>query len=331
MILELIAISEAETLVQAIAETCNKLEGSYSLLVSSGNTLFAVRDPLGIRPLAYAKYYKGWMFSSETCALDYFKVREPVNFVSPGALVWVNKTGWYQTNFARADRHAKCVFEEIYVARPDSRFEHNTVYDARKALGTALGKINTTTADVVTGVPVSAITVAHAFAQAAGIPYESAIVRTRYEPPRSFIEPEIFVRQKIIGQKLRVIPSAVIAKRVIVVDDSIVRGSTMPLLIANLRRAGAAEVHVRIPAPEYINPCHWGVDTPKKSLLISAHMKEDELCKYINADSLKFLPINDTLSALGDPDGKRYCTHCFTGTAPGTGAVITKYPLPFNA
>lgn len=296
-----------------IIHTLPRLQGAYSLVMATPDTLYAARDPLGVRPLCLGRLNGGWVVASESCALDTVGaafVRE----VEPGELIAVNGDGLRRVQAVEPRRRSLCIFEFIYFARPDSVIDSRLVYLARQEMGRYLAREYPVEADLVIPVPDSAIPAATGYALESGIPFGEGLIKNRYIG-RTFIQPDQRLRQVGVQLKFNPLPEVLDGKRMVVVDDSIVRGTTTPPVIGLLRRAGAREVHMRICAPPMRHPCYLGVDTARRSELIAARMSVDEIRRHIGADSLGYLSLDGLLSSVGQEDG-RYCQACFTGNYP---------------
>jgi len=291
-----------------------RLQGAYSLAVMTPTALIAIRDPRGVRPLCIGRLKDGWVVASESCALDHVGAKL-VRDVKPGEAVQLGPKG-IQTIYQHVSTqpNALCVFEHIYFARPDSIIDEKLVYEARVSMGIELAKEYPVEADMVVGVPDSASPAAAGYAQQSGIPYGDALVKNRYVG-RTFILPDQRERELGVRKKLNPMSSLVRGKRLIVVDDSIVRGTTTPHVVRLLKDAGATEVHLRICAPPIQWPCHYGVDMATRGELIAADKTTKEVNAIIGSDSLGYLSIPGLLKAVkGDKDG--YCMACFTGNYP---------------
>ncbi len=293
-----------------------RLKGAYSLVIMSKDELIAVRDPLGIRPLCIGKLNGGYVVASETAALDNIGatfVREIEN----GETIVINKDGLHSKVWPAARKtHAMCVFEQIYFARPDSVLNGQLAYDSRRRMGAELFHESPVDADLVIGIPDSSIPHAIGYANASGISYGEGIIRNRYVG-RTFIAPDQRMRDVGVQMKFNAMRSIIEGKRVIVVDDSIVRSTTTVRVIAMLRKAGAKEIHVRVAAPAIISTCHFGVDMATLSELIAANKSVDEIRDHIGADSLAYLSVDGLKRAVNVRDDS-YCKGCFTG----------RYPIP---
>jgi amidophosphoribosyltransferase len=296
-----------------IRQTMHRLQGAYSLAIMTKDTLFGVRDPLGVRPLCLGKLGNGsWVLASESCALDHIGatfVRE----VEPGEIVAIDEHGL--TSYKEAsDKHAMCIFEYIYFARPDSVINNRLLYDARSSMGARLAEEYPVEADIVVGVPDSATPAAVGYSAASGIPLGMGLVRNRYMG-RTFIEPDQRIRD--LGVKLKFNPMRTLleGKRVVLVDDSIVRGTTTPQVIRLLRKSGAKQVHMRVCAPPIRFPCFMGVDMATQRELIAARKSIPEIRDYIGADSLGYLSLEGLIKAVDLPK-ESFCLACFTGDYP---------------
>lgn len=311
-ILHLIARSKEEHLQERIVEAINKIVGAYCLLIMSRSKLFAIRDRHGVRPLSIGKLKDGgYIIASETCAFDLVGAKF-VRDVKPGEMIIFEEGSDKFKSiqlFNEIDPRI-CAFEYIYFARPDSMIDGKNVYERRVELGRTLAKKTKLDADLVIPVPDSGVPAALGYSQESGIRFEMAIVRNHYVG-RTFIEPTQAMRNLKVKLKLNPMSSVLKDKKIIVIDDSIVRGTTSKKIVELLRQAGAKEIHMRIAAPEIKFPDVYGIDTPTKEELISANMSKDEVCKYIRADTLEFLEINELTKALGDE--RKYSLLSFDG------------------
>lgn len=314
VILKLIARSYKKGLVQAVVNTIQLIKGSYALCIITEDTLIGVRDPNGIRPLCLGKVGDGYILASESCAIDSVN-GEFIRDIQPGEIVIINKDGIQSINIEEKTKKQTCVFEYVYFARPDSIIDGIPVQEARYRMGMELAKESSADADVVIGVPDSGIGAAQGYAMAAGIPYVTGIIKNKYIG-RTFIAPTQAERENMVFVKLNAIRSDLEGKRVIVIDDSIVRGTTSRRLVQILRRAGAKEVHFRVSSPPVKFPCYLGIDTPSKNELISSVHETEEICKEIGADSLAFISLEGMLKALGSDS---FCKGCFCGEYPVAG------------
>ena len=309
-LIHLIAKSDEEKLLDRIIDAVQKIDGAYSLVFLSRSKMFAMRDPYGFRPLSLGRVGDGYVVASETCAFDLIGA-EFVRDIEPGELLVFEKSKAPQSIKVFEPTPKHCIFEYVYFARPDSDIFGQNVYLMRKNMGVALAKEKPVEADLIVPVPDGGIPAAIGYSQESGIPFEMAIMRNHYIG-RTFIEPTQEMRDLKVKMKLSPIVSMIRGKRVVVIDDSIVRGTTSRRIIRMLKDAGAAEVHMRISSPPTTDPCYYGVDTPDKDKLIAANMSSDEICKYIEADSLAYLS-NDALLRSVDATKSNYCTACFTG------------------
>jgi amidophosphoribosyltransferase len=280
--------------------------------------VIGVRDPLGVRPLVLGKLGTGYILASETCALDIVGA-DFVRDIEAGEMVIIDRTGIRSTKPFTPAPKKFCVFEYIYFARPDSVMEGTSIYDARKAIGRELAKESPVEADVVVPVPDSGVPAALGFAEGSGIPFEYGIIRNHYVG-RTFIEPTDHIRHLGVRLKHNANRAKVTGKRVILVDDSIVRGTTSKKIVEMIRAAGAKEVHMRISSPPTSHSCFYGIDTPERSKLLASHMDVNEMAAFIGADSLAFITIDGLYRAMGhknrDPLEPQYCDACFTGDYP---------------
>ena len=314
VIVHLIAHSKADTLLNRVIDALNLVRGAFSLLVLTDDQLIAVRDPYGFRPLSLGRYKGSWVVASETCAFDLIGA-EFIREVAPGELVAINDSGLASYFPFLEKAPAQCIFEYIYFARPDSKiFGANSVYPIRKALGRQLAKEYPADADLVIPVPDSGVPAALGYAEGMGIPFEIGLTRNHYVG-RTFIEPEQAIRHFGVKLKLNTVPDILNGKRVVVVDDSIVRGTTSRKIVKMIRQAGAREIHMRISSPPVLAPCFYGIDTPTQKELIGHKQSIEEIRKYITADSLGYLSLKGMLSvAPGEPE--HYCNACFTDQYP---------------
>lgn len=302
-----------KSIEDAVLKTVEKINGCYSFVMLSPTKMIAARDPHGFRPLCIGKLDDAFVVASETSALDTIKAKF-VRDVEPGEIIVIDSTGLRSIKFDQDVQKSICIFEYIYFARPDSDVDGVNVHDARVRAGMLLAKQRPTDADMVIGVPDSGLDAAIGFAKESKIPYGIGFHRNSYVG-RTFIKPVQKDRMTAIGVKLNVIKSAVCGKRIVMVDDSIVRGSTSKNIVFALRNAGAKEVHVRISSPTIHYPCYFGTDIPTREELTSNRNSVEELCKIIGADSLEFLDTK-CLGNLIDSDEKTYCDACFTGDYP---------------
>ncbi len=320
VIIHLIAHSRQDSLLARIVDALGKVKGAFSLLFLSPEGLIAVRDSFGLRPLSLGRLREGWVVSSESVAFNLVEA-DYVRDIEPGELVVINDRGVASFHPFPPTRQAQCVFEHVYFSRPDSRVFGHNVYSVRKRNGIRLAKESPASADVVIPVPDSGIPAAIGFSEGSGVPFEEGLVRSHYIG-RTFIEPQDSIRHFGVRIKLSPIREVLEGRRVVVVDDSLVRGTTSRKLLKMLRSAGAKEVHLRIASPPIISPCFYGIDTPTRQELIATSHTVEETRKYIGADSLAYLSREGLFSAFGpdDADGTAFCDACFTG----------QYPVPFT-
>lgn len=304
---------ESGSIEEAIEKAMYKIKGAYSLVVMSPTKLIAARDPEGFRPLSLAKTSDGYAVSSETCAFDSVGAQF-IRDVEPGEIVVIDKNGVRSIKTHCASKGHICVFEYIYVARPDSVIEGSSVHKARLRAGKFLYREHPVDADVVIGVPDSGLDAALGFSQESGIPYGIGFTKNRYIG-RTFIQPTQTERTNSVKIKLNAIANTVKGKRVVMIDDSIVRGTTSAKIVRLLRDAGATEVHVRISSPPFVSPCFFGIDIDSKENLIACKMSVSEICESIGADSLEYLSV-ESVKKLAGISHCGFCTGCFTGEYP---------------
>ncbi len=297
--------------INAIVEALNMIEGAFAFLIMTENRIYACRDKYGLRPLSIGKIGDGYVVSSETCGLDVVGA-EFVRDVEPGEIVSIDHHGLRSTKYSHYKRHNMCAMEYIYFARPDSDIEGCNVHKFRKESGKLLWKQAPADVDIVVGVPDSSLSAAMGYAEVSGKPYEMGLIKNKYIG-RTFIQPSQELREKGVRMKLSAVRGIVDGKRVALLDDSIVRGTTSKRIVRMLKEAGASEVHVRIASPEYRNPCFYGVDTSEQGNLLSFKMNKDEACAFIEADSLEFLAVESLFEA---GNRKELCTACFSGHYP---------------
>jgi len=315
VIANLLIASPGKSWVEKISYAMRRLAGAYCLVILTRNSLIAVRDPLGVRPLCLGKLNGGWVIASESCALDNIGatfIRE----IEPGEIVRINEEGVFslKTKPDEDEKHSFCIFEYIYFARPDSVINGKLLYPARRAMGARLAREYPVDADLVIAVPDSATAAGIGYAEESGIPFSEGLIKNRYVG-RTFIQPDQRLREIGVSLKFNPLPEVISGKRLVVVDDSIVRGTTTPRVINLLRKAGAKEVHMRICAPPIRFPCFFGVDMATQWELIAAHKNEDEITRIIGADSLGYLSLGGLIKAIGLPPNI-YCLACFTGEYP---------------
>lgn len=314
----LIARSDKPSLKEALLEAIPQLKGGFAFVVLSSEGLYGIRDPYGIRPLVLGKTETGGtILASESCAIDAVTSRF-VRDIQPGEMVIVNDCGVETMEYNRSgiSRRALCAFEVVYFARPDSRIDGRSTHVSRRILGQVLAQEAPAPADVVVGVPDSSLPAAMGFAEASDIPFDFGLVKNRYIA-RTFIAPDQKKRETNVQLKLSAVREVVEGKRVVLVDDSLVRGTTSRLLVRLLRKAGAEAVHMRIASPPYVDPCHYGIDTSRSTELAARHLSLEELRKIIGADSLAYLSLDGLAKGLGEGG---WCNACF-----GAG-----YPVPIS-
>jgi len=321
VIVHLIALSREHTLPEAMADALRRVDGAYSLVVVSPDRIFAARDPRGFRPLAMGRIPASEsakqdtiVFASETCAFDLIGATFERD-VRPGELVVVGPEGITSRFFATPLPQSSCIFEHVYFSRPDSLVFGRAVQESREELGRQLAREAPAEADIVVPVPDSGVTAAMGYAAESGIPFRFGLIRNHYVG-RTFIEPQQTVRDFGVKLKLNPVRSLLDGKRVVLIDDSIVRGTTSRKIVRMVRGAGAREVHLRISCPPTISPCFYGVDTPSKRELIAANKSVEEIREFIGADSLAYLSLEGLKKACGDGEKTTYCSACYTGAYP---------------
>lgn len=318
VIVHLIATSGKPNIVDALTDALKVIVGAYSMVVLSEDKLIGVRDPHGVRPLLLGKLGEAHVFASETCAFDIIGATY-VRDVEPGEMVIVSKQGIKSLKPLAPVKQRFCIFEYVYFSRPDSHIEGKHVYTARKNMGKELAKEKPVEADVIVPVPDSGVPSALGYSIASNIPFELGIIRNHYMG-RTFIEPTDQVRHLGVKLKHNANRAVIEGKRVILVDDSIVRGTTSKKIVTMMREAGAKEVHMRISSPPTTHSCFYGVDTPERSKLLASHMSVDEMNDFIGADSLAFISVDGMYRAVGetkrDAANPQYCDACFTGDYP---------------
>ena len=314
LIAHLLSNCPATSWEERVSFCMRRLQGAYSLTVMTKDELVGIRDPLGVRPLCIGRLNDGWVIASESCALDHIGA-EYVREVEPGEAVLVDDEG-LRTIYRREPdgQVAPCIFENIYFARPDSILNGQLVYTTRMAMGAELAKEHPVDADMVIGVPDSATAAAVGYSQESGIPFGEGLVKNRYVG-RTFILPDQRLRDLGGRRKLNPLPELIRDKRIVVVDDSIVRGTTTPHVVSLLKRGGVKEIHMRVCAPPIMWPCHFGIDLATRKELLAANMSVEEIREYIGSDSLGFLSHEGLLRAVGQTRGNS-CMACFTGDYP---------------
>jgi len=312
VIADLILASPGQNWQEKIEHAMHRLQGAYSLVILTENKLIGVRDPFGVRPLCLGTIDGGWCIASESCALDHIGAQF-VREIDSGEILVIDDQGVQSTRTA-SDRKALCIFEYIYFARPDSIIQGKLLYPAREAMGRILAEEYPVDADFAMGVPDSATAAGIGYSHASGIPYCECLLKNRYVG-RTFIEPEQRIRELGVQLKFNPLSRIITGKRLVVVDDSIVRGTTTPRVVSLLRKAGATEVHLRICAPPIRYPCFFGVDMATKWELIAARKTVPEIKEHLGADSLGYLSVDGLIRAVGLPRDI-FCLACFTGEYP---------------
>jgi amidophosphoribosyltransferase len=312
-ILHSIARMPAKNAVEAVEKVLKDTEGAFSLLFLTPDALIAVRDPRGFRPLVLGKLKDSWCVASETCAFDLIDA-EYVREVEPGEMLIIDKNGLHSSKPFLEKPSALCTFEHVYFSRPDSIIYGKSVNESRHKMGKQLALEHPVEADLVVPVPDSGVAAAIGFAKQSGINFRQAIIRNHYVG-RTFIEPSQSIRSFGVRLKLNPVKDLINGQRVVLVDDSIVRGTTSKKIVEMVRESGAAEVHMRISCPPTTHSCYYGVDTPDRSALIAAQMPVEEVCRYIGADSLGYLSLEGMLASIG-LDSASTCNACWTGKYP---------------
>ncbi|HEX6506957.1 MAG TPA: amidophosphoribosyltransferase, partial [Chloroflexota bacterium] len=322
----LLRVAPGDTWTDRLRWMAERARGSYSLVLLAGDLLIGVRDPLGNRPLALGRLPDGWALASESCAFSLLG-GIPIRDVEPGEIVEITAAGPSPAGRLEPSRHAFCAFEYIYIARPDTLFGGRAVHAVRRAIGEQLGREHPAEADLVIGVPDSGTSAALGYAAATGIPFGEGLIKNRYIG-RTFIQPAQSERERLIRMKFGALPLA--GKRIVLVDDSIVRGNTLKPILALLREAGASEIHVRIAAPPITDPCYLGVDMADRGELIANRLDELAMAEHVRADSLHHISIEGLLHAIRGSRGDT-CLACFTGQYPlrleGEAVTAARQPL----
>jgi amidophosphoribosyltransferase len=313
VVLHLYARSRAASVEEAVVESVAQLSGAFSLVLLTKNRLIAARDPHGFRPLALGRLGDAWIVCSETCALDLIGASY-VRDVEPGEVLVISDGGLRSLRPFPPAPLAHCVFEHVYFARPDSYVFGSSVNDIRTELGRVLAREAPAPADVVVPIPDSGVCAAIGFAEASRLPLQFGLIRNHYIG-RTFIQPQQSIRHFGVKVKLNPVRSILEGKRVVLMDDSIVRGTTSRKIVKMVKAAGAREVHLRISCPPTVSPCFYGVDTPSRTELIAASHTTEEIRKYVEADSLAYLSLEGLRAAVG-PENPSYCTSCYTGIYP---------------
>jgi amidophosphoribosyltransferase len=319
IIVQLIAHSHENTLVDAIADSLRQVDGAFSIVMMTRDRIFAARDPYGFRPLSMGRISNTdgpdtIVFASETCAFDLLRARYERD-VEPGELVMVTRDGVTSRKYAPGVQQSSCIFEHVYFARPDSRIFGRWVQESREEMGRQLARESGVPADLVVPVPDSGVTAAIGYAAESGLPFRFGLIRNHYVG-RTFIEPEQRVRDFGVKLKLNPVRNLLEGKRIILIDDSIIRGTTSRKIVRMVRSAGAKEVHLRISCPPTISPCFYGVDTPSKKELIAANNSVEQIRQFIEADSLAYLSLDGLKQACHGEENNHYCTACYTGVYP---------------
>ena len=313
VIVHLMAQSKADTFVDRAADALSQVSGAYSLVLMTENELVAARDPHGFRPLSLGKLDGAYIVASETCVMDLIEA-EFIREVEPGEVILINDQG-IQSFFPFKKVEPKhCVFEHIYFARPDSYIFGEHVYSVRKNLGRGMAQESPADVDIIVPVPDSGVVSAMGFSDESGIPFEMGLIRNHYVG-RTFIEPQSQIRHFGVKLKLNPVKTIIAGKRIAVIDDSIVRGTTSRKIVKMLRDAGAKEVHLRISAPPILHSCFYGIDTPDEEELVAHKYNLEETCKYLAADSLAYLSLEKMMEML-EKDKKKFCSACFDGNYP---------------
>ncbi|HZV82995.1 MAG TPA: amidophosphoribosyltransferase [Geobacteraceae bacterium] len=313
IIVHLLATARNDSLVDRITAALDRVEGAYCLLFLTESRMIAARDPHGFRPLCLGRLGGAYVIASESCALDLIEA-EFIREIEPGEMVVIDKNGMTSFFPWKKQTPAPCIFEFVYFARPDSYIFGKNVYMVRKEMGRQLAREHGVDADLVIAVPDSGVPAAMGYAEEAGIPFELGLIRNHYVG-RTFIEPQQSIRHFGVKIKLNPVRDILKGKKVVVIDDSIVRGTTSRKIVKMVRNAGASEVHMRISSPPTSYPCYYGIDTPNRKELISASHTIDEIRKYITADSLGYMSHDGLMKSVG-MDNTPYCTACFAGDYP---------------
>ncbi len=313
-VIHFIARSRAGAFEARVVDALKQLKGASSMVFLTEKKLVAVRDSIGFRPLVLGRVKNAYVIASETTALDLIEA-ELLREIEPGEMVVIDEDGLKSTFPFAKEQPKRCVFEYVYFARPDSMLFGAQVFEVRKRLGAQLAKEQPIDADVVIAVPDSGVAAALGYAHASGIPYDVGLIRSHYVG-RTFIEPQQSIRHFGVKLKLAPVRSTLEGKRVVVIDDSIVRGTTSRKIVKMLKSSGAREVHLRISSPPTAWPCFYGIDTPSRQELIAASHSTDEIARYVTADSLAYLSMEGLVRAAGDETGNSFCTACFSGKYP---------------
>jgi amidophosphoribosyltransferase len=318
VIVHLIARSQARNFSAALGDALNQVQGAYSLLVLTPEEMYAVRDPRGFRPLVLGQLTApdgsdAWVVASETCAFDLLNAHY-LREVEPGEMLRISRSGLESIRYSAPKPHQYCIFEHVYFSRPDSMVFGRSVNESRERLGRLLAREHPVDADIIVPIPDSGVPAAIGFSLESGIPFRMGLIRNHYIG-RTFIEPSQAIRNFGVKLKLNPVRNLIAGKRVVLVDDSIVRGTTSRKLVRLVKEAGATEIHMRISCPPTISPCYYGVDTPTREELIASSNSPEEIRKYLGADSLGYLSLQGLRQAVDDSEGK-FCTSCYTGVYP---------------
>ena len=313
VIAHLVSRSLKNEMIEALKQSLSQLKGAFSLVALTSESLVAIRDPHGFRPLSLGKIGDGYVVASESCAFDVIGA-EYIRDIEPGEMIVINEEGIESFRYTEKKPHKFCVFEFIYFARPDSVIGGENVHHARRKLGRQLARESEVEADLIVPVPSSGISAALGYAEESGIPYERGILRNKYVG-RTFIQPTQRIRDLKVRLKLNPIKNIISGKRVVLIDDSIVRGTTSKQIIRMMREAGAKEVHMAISSPPVTDPCYYGLDTSRRKELIAAKKSVEEICDHIGADSLNYLSLEGLLNTI-EADDYGFCTACFDGKSP---------------
>lgn len=319
IIVQLIAHSQEQTLVDAIADSLSQVDGAFSIVMMTRDRIFAARDPRGFRPLSMGRIANPdgpdtVVFASESCAFDLLHAKFERD-VKPGELIMVSRDGVTSRQYASGVPQSSCIFEHVYFARPDSRIYNRWVQDSRELMGRQLARESGVDADLIVPVPDSGVTAAIGYAAESGIPFRFGLIRNHYVG-RTFIEPEQKVRDFGVRLKLNPVRNLLEGRRIVLIDDSIIRGTTSRKIVRMVRAAGATEVHLRISCPPTVSPCFYGVDTPSKNELIAANKSVEEIRQFIEADSLAYLSMDGMKRACDGGEGNTFCVACYTGIYP---------------
>jgi amidophosphoribosyltransferase len=313
VILHYLARSKHNGIPESLADALDRVEGAYSIVALFKDSVYGIRDPRGFRPLTLGQLDGGYVIASETCAFDLISAK-PIRDIEPGEMVILDKGGVTSLRFAPPARVAQCIFEQVYFSRPDSVVFGRSVQTSREMLGRFLAREHPVEADMVVPVPDSGVPAATGFSEESGIPMKIALIRNHYIG-RTFIEPSQAIRDFGVKLKLNPVRSLLEGKRVVLVDDSIIRGTTSRKIVRIVREGGACEVHMRISCPPTVSPCYYGIDTPTKKELIAATHSVEEIRQYIGADTLGYVSLASLRQAVGDTEG-HFCMACYTANYP---------------